>query len=141
MHPEDAALLRSLLETMQAEEADFTQTFRALSSEGAISGEGVPEPLAGFEAWLERWRQRLAQGGGVSVSSRVDAMKQVNPAFIPRNHLVEAMIKAAVEESDFSLFEDLLAVCTRPYDDQPGKEVYARPAQASERVRHTFCGT
>ncbi|MFT8307735.1 protein adenylyltransferase SelO [Acetobacter malorum] len=141
VQPEDAALLRSLLETMQAEEADFTQTFRALSSEGAISGQGVPEPLAGFEAWLERWRQRLAQEGGVSVSTRVNAMKQVNPAFIPRNHLVEAMIKAAVEESDFSLFEDLLAVCTRPYDDQPGKEAYARPAQASERVRHTFCGT
>ncbi|KXV14332.1 hypothetical protein AD933_12180 [Acetobacter malorum] len=141
VQPEDAALLRSLLETMQAEEADFTQTFRALSSEGAISGQGVPEPLAGFEAWLERWRQRLAQEGDVSVSTRVNAMKQVNPAFIPRNHLVEAMIKAAVEDSDFSLFEDLLAVCTRPYDDQPGKEAYARPAQASERVRHTFCGT
>lgn len=71
-------------------------------------------------------------------------MKQVNPAFIPRNHLVEAMIRAAVEDGDFAPFEALLAICTRPYDDQPGKDAYARPAQESERgtpyiLRHLSC--
>ncbi|GAN68371.1 protein adenylyltransferase SelO [Acetobacter orleanensis] len=138
---DDTDLFRSLLETMQETQADFTQTFRALSSEGAISGENVPELLAAFGPWLARWRQRLAGEEEGTVSARVAAMQKVNPAFIPRNHLVEAMIRAAVDEGDFSKFEALLAVCTRPYDDQPGKEAYARPAQPSERVRHTFCGT
>ena len=141
VQPEDAGLFRSLLETMQAEQTDFTQIFRALSTSEAIAGEDVPETLATFGSWLTLWRQRLAQEPEEPVSARVAAMKQVNPAFIPRNHLVEAMIKAAVEQNDFSQFETVLAVCTHPYDDQPGKEAYARPAQASERVRHTFCGT
>lgn len=139
--PEDTDLLRSLLETLRAEQADFTQTFRALSAEGVISEEAVPEPLAAFGPWLARWRQRLAQEEAQPASIRVAGMKQVNPAYIPRNHLVGAMIKAAVEDSDFTQFDTLLAVCARPYDDQPGRDAYARPAQASERVRHTFCGT
>ncbi|MFT8462370.1 protein adenylyltransferase SelO [Acetobacter persici] len=139
--PDDTALFRSLLETMQEAQADFTQTFRALSSEGAVSGEGVPELLSAFGPWLARWRQRLAQEEAQPASDRAAAMQCVNPAYIPRNHLVEAMIKAAVEDEDFSRFEALLAVCTRPYEDQPGMEAYARPAQAAERVRYTFCGT
>lgn len=60
---DDTDLFRSLLETMQAAQGDFTQTFRALSSEGAISGEDVPVPLAAFGPWLARWRLRLAQEG------------------------------------------------------------------------------
>ncbi|MCP9353977.1 YdiU family protein, partial [Lentilactobacillus hilgardii] len=139
--PDDTALFRGLLETMQEAQADFTQTFRALSSEGAVSGEGVPEFLAAFGPWLARWRQRLAEEEAQPASDRAAAMRCVNPAYIPRNHLVEAIIKAAVEDEDFSRFDTLLAVCTRPYADQPGMEAYARPAQAEERVRYTFCGT
>lgn len=139
--PEDAALLGSLLETMQAEQADFTQTFRALSTAEAISGETVPDDLAPFGAWCARWRQRLAQEVPEPAPVRAAAMKRVNPAFIPRNHLVEAMIRAAVEQEDFTQFETLLEVCTRPYDDQPGRDAFARPAEPGERVRHTFCGT
>ena len=43
------------------------------------------------------------------------AMEKVNPAFIPRNHLVEAALSAAVERQDFRPFEELLDVVSRPY--------------------------
>ena len=68
-------------------------------------------------------------------------MLGVNPAFIPRNHRVEAMIDAAVQRDDFGPFEELLAVLARPFEDQPGLEHYMRPPQEHERVLQTFCGT
>jgi uncharacterized protein YdiU (UPF0061 family) len=68
-------------------------------------------------------------------------MLAVNPAFIPRNHMVEAALDAAVWRQDFQPFEQLLEVVTRPYDDQPDRERYAVPARPEERVSRTFCGT
>ena len=68
-------------------------------------------------------------------------MQAVNPCYIARNHLVEAMIRSAVEEGDFTPFETLLAVLSNPYAQQPGRERYALPPGADERARDTVCGT
>ena len=68
-------------------------------------------------------------------------MRAVNPAYIPRNHLVEAALEAAVERRDFGPFEELLEVVARPYEDRPGLERYAAPPGPGERVHQTFCGT
>jgi uncharacterized protein YdiU (UPF0061 family) len=68
-------------------------------------------------------------------------MRAMNPAFIPRNHLVEAAIAAATRQQDFQPFEDLLDAVSRPYEDRPGLEKYAMPARPEERVLQTFCGT
>jgi uncharacterized protein YdiU (UPF0061 family) len=68
-------------------------------------------------------------------------MDSVNPAFIPRNHRVEAMIDAALIRGDFSLFEEMLALLARPYEDQPAFEHYSSPPEPHERVQATFCGT
>jgi uncharacterized protein YdiU (UPF0061 family) len=74
-------------------------------------------------------------------TERRDAMRAVNPAFIPRNHRVEAIIRAAVDEDDFAPFEELNAVLSRPFDDQPEFARYAEPPRDDERVLRTFCGT
>jgi uncharacterized protein YdiU (UPF0061 family) len=68
-------------------------------------------------------------------------MRAVNPAFIPRNHRVEQALDAAVDHGDLGPFEELLAVVTRPWDDQPEHARYATPPLPEERVRQTFCGT
>jgi serine/tyrosine/threonine adenylyltransferase len=68
-------------------------------------------------------------------------MRRVNPAFIPRNHRVEAALNAASEGSDFEPFYQLLGILQRPYDDQPEVAEYEQPPQPSERVLQTFCGT
>jgi len=75
------------------------------------------------------------------MAARVAAMRQVNPAFIPRNHLVEAALNAAVSRQDFQPFEELLDVVSRPYEDRRGLERFATPARPEESVRQTFCGT
>jgi len=68
-------------------------------------------------------------------------MRAVNPAFIPRNHRVEAVIEAAVNNDDFAPFEELLTVLSKPYEDQPGFVDYADPPKPEQRVLQTFCGT
>jgi uncharacterized protein YdiU (UPF0061 family) len=68
-------------------------------------------------------------------------MRSVSPAFIPRNHRVEEVIKAAVEEGNLEPFAQLSDVLASPYDDQPSQERYAAPPRADQIVRQTFCGT
>jgi uncharacterized protein YdiU (UPF0061 family) len=68
-------------------------------------------------------------------------MRQVNPAYIPRNHRIEQMIVAAVEKGDLAPFEELMAVLSQPYRDRADYAAYARPPQPGERVLQTFCGT
>jgi len=67
-------------------------------------------------------------------------MRAVNPAFIPRNHRVEAVIQAAVN-NDYAPFEELLTVLSKPYEDQPKFTAYAEPPLPEQRVTQTFCGT
>jgi serine/tyrosine/threonine adenylyltransferase len=68
-------------------------------------------------------------------------MRRANPVFIPRNHRVEQALGAAIEGGDFSRFDELLTVLSRPYEDQEGFADYASPPHAAERVFQTFCGT
>jgi uncharacterized protein YdiU (UPF0061 family) len=141
----DLALARDLLSAMAESKADFTLTFRRLSEAAAnperdASVRALFSDPAAFDAWLVQWRQRLGDEGG-DATARRDAMRGVNPAFIPRNHRVEAIIDAAVQRDDFGPFEELLTVLAKPYADQPGFERYAEPPQPEERVQYTFCGT
>jgi uncharacterized protein YdiU (UPF0061 family) len=141
----DAALTQDLLNVMAENGADFTLTFRHLC-DAAVEPEGnsalrvlFRDPGA-YDAWAAGWRRRLAEEPG-GPEARQSAMRAVNPAFIPRNHLVEAALRAATEREDFGPFEELLAVLSRPFEDRPGFERYAMPPQPEERVLQTFCGT
>jgi serine/tyrosine/threonine adenylyltransferase len=142
---DDAALTEDLLERMHAHHADFTLTFRKLcdAAAGPESDAGVRELFAdpaAYDEWAAKWRQRLA-AEDVSAEDRAAAMRTANPLFIPRNHLVEAVIQAAVTREDFGPFEELLQVVTHPYEDRPGLERFSTPARPEERVQQTFCGT
>jgi uncharacterized protein YdiU (UPF0061 family) len=141
----DLALAQDLLQRMAANRVDFTLMFRRLCAAAAgVEGDAAVRALfadpAAYDAWAVAWRRRLEEGT-VSAEERAAAMRGVNPAYIPRNHLVEAVIRAAVERNDFQPFEDLLAVVTRPYEEREGLERFAAPARPEETVRWTFCGT
>ena len=140
----DLGLAQELLAAMAAARADFTLTFRGLAS--AVAGPAHEADVrrqftdaAAFEIWLGKWRQRLEQDGG-DASSRQEMMRKANPAFIPRNHRVEAALAAAVG-GNFAPFEMLLAVLAKPFDDQPEFAAFAAPPAPEEVVKATFCGT
>lgn len=144
--PDDLSLAQDLLERMARNGADFTLTFRRLC-DAAANPDGVvavrslfTDPIA-FDDWAAKWRHRLNEEGDEANVRRAAAMRAVNPAFIPRNHLVEEAISAAVNNSDFSPFESLLTVLSIPYDDQPGFGRHADPPNSDQVVHQTFCGT
>lgn len=141
----DAALAGDLLERMAANRADFTLTFRRLcdaaaEAEDDASVRALFSDPGAYDAWAARWRRRLEEEP-VAAETRAAAMRMANPAFIPRNHLVEAALNAAVWRQDFQPFEKLLDVVSRPYEDRPDLEFYTTPARPEEYVSQTFCGT
>ena len=127
----DLELIQGMLDAMQMARADFTITFRGLSK-----GED-PEAL---RDWLPQWRERLARDPQTA-EERLALMRSVNPAYIPRNHLVEEMIAAAVEHQDYATFEKMLGVLMNPYAEQAGAERYAALPPERETGYRTFCGT
>ncbi len=141
----DDALLQDLLVRMAANGADFTLTFRGLCAAAAgPEGDAAVRALfadgGAYDDWAARWRERLA-ADAAAPDARAAAMRAVNPAVIPRNHLVEAVIDAALQRGDFGPFGDLLAALEHPYEDRPGSERFAaRPEQAAHPYQ-TFCGT
>ena len=143
-HAEDPVLIKDFLDLMTANKADFTLTFRRLSdAAGDPSSDSEARALfadpTAFDAFAVRWRERLAQEGGDPAERAAD-MKATNPAFIPRNHLVEEALSAAAD-GNVQPFERLLTVLARPFDDQPDAADYALPPRPEQVVRATFCGT
>src|ERR1700744_1074079 len=145
MRDGDEALVQDLLDAMAKNQADFTLTFRRLADAARDSEDdgGVRQLFAdpaAFDEWVARWRQRIADEPQ-SGEERRNAMRAVNPAFIPRNHRIEAIIEAAVNRDDYAPFEELLAVLAKPFDDQPAYAAYTEPPLPDQRVLQTFCGT
>jgi serine/tyrosine/threonine adenylyltransferase len=141
----DPALAQDLLDAMAKNHADFTLTFRHLSDAalGPAEDAGVRQWFAdpaAYDEWATRWRQRIS-GETQDPAARRTAMRAVNPAFIPRNHRIEAVIEAAATRDDFAPFEELVSVLSKPYQDQPANADYARPPEPHQRVLQTFCGT
>jgi uncharacterized protein YdiU (UPF0061 family) len=107
---------------------------RALGA--AARGDGEPArglflDLAEFDAWAERWR---------ALGPDAEAMDRTNPVYIPRNHLVEEALEAAVAD-DLGPLRRLVEVLARPYEERADLERYAAPAPEHFGAYRTFCGT
>lgn len=128
-------LVEELLTQMQQNQIDHTSFYRRLSR--AARGDAEPVrgefvDLAGFDAWAARWQ---------ALRPDPDEMELVNPIYIPRNHLVEEALAAATA-GDLAPLERLLDAVTSPFDERPGFERYAEPAEREFSVSfQTFCGT
>ncbi|MGC1523443.1 MAG: YdiU family protein [Steroidobacteraceae bacterium] len=141
----DSKLVEDWLDAMHRNQADFTLSFRALCdvAENAEGSARLRDSFANprdYDEWEGRWRARLSRES-LGALERALSMRRVNPAYIPRNHRIEAVIHAAVESADFEPFEEMSSVLSRPYEFQTNRESYADPPQPGERVLQTFCGT
>ncbi len=140
----DTALAEDWLALLQAQQVDFTLAWRRLAD--AVAGDEAPlhalfTDLQAAQAWLARWRQRLAREEGPA-GDRASRMRSVSPWVIPRNHRVEEALAAASDEGDLAPFEQLLAALHQPFDELPQHAAYAEPAPAAVTACYrTFCGT
>jgi uncharacterized protein YdiU (UPF0061 family) len=140
----DAEFATAILGALAENQVDFTLFFRRLADAQDEAGDEALHSLfqdtAACDTLLVRWRERLGQETQ-DAGLRRSTMRAVNPAYIPRNHQIEAMISAAVEQDDFTRMDELLTVLSRPYEDQPEFVRYAQPPEPHEQVKATFCGT
>ena len=140
--PGDDELIDDVLALLHEHKVDFTSFFRKLPTH--LRGDGgalrslIPEHAA-FEPWLGRWGERVSAEGDESAAV-ADTLEQVNPVYIPRNHLVEEALAAATA-GDLAPLERLVDVVSRPFEEQPGLTAFAEPAPESFGAYRTFCGT
>ncbi|MBS0660939.1 MAG: YdiU family protein [Verrucomicrobia bacterium] len=131
--PGDADLISDLLRWMHRTEADFANTFAAF-----CQPDGVPEGVD--PAWLAAYRRRLAEQS-VSPAESLALRRAHNPAIIPRNHLVEAALTAAVQERDLAPLQRLHTALARPFEHDSAPAEFRQPAGPASRAYRTFCGT
>ncbi len=147
----DRALADDYLDLLRTHRIDYTLGFRRLND--AANGNAAPlraifgRDTAAVEPWLSRWYARggvTGDGGSAHAiaGDRLATMRRANPIYIPRNHLVEAALAAAVTHDNLAPLERLLQVLRQPFDERDADREFAEPAPAEQTACYrTFCGT
>ena len=126
----DEYLVMKFLTYLETQSLDFTNAFRNLPDLFDGHSSFYPETNE-LNAFLIEWKNRVQS---------VESLREINPIYIPRNHLVQKVIDDAYEGS-FDSFHELLSVVTSPFEMKCGFEQYSRGPKPNERVFQTFCGT
>ena len=135
---EDAALIQGLLDIMESEKLDYTNTFRNLTQ--ALTNKITPELNSDIaKSWIVSFQERHTKEG-LSVDKKVISMKQVNPKFILRNYMAQEAIDAA-EESDFSMLETLIIILTKPFEEHKEYQNFANKSPAWAKDLEISCSS
>jgi len=145
---EDDALIASLGALLIATETDMTLFYRRLAQVSMAASfdeafailrdayyapdEVTPAVRARLADWLAAYAARVA-AEELDDLERRRRMDAINPLYVPRNYLVQEVIEAT-ENGDRGAVLELLDVLRRPYDEQPGRERFAR--KRPEWARH-----
>ena len=138
----DQSLLHGLSILFTTHRIDHTNGMRALSD--VVRGDRrkmhamFDLPLA-FDAWARPWLDIIARDPR-GTARIADEMDRVNPAYIPRNHLVETAL-AAASAGDLAPLDALMEVLAHPFDERDGLDDYTRPMPTDWEGYQTFCGT
>jgi len=164
----DAQLVAELLEWMTGT-VDYNAFLRALAEnppspwnalrceplESIVGGPAWPVPehaRAAWEAWLDRYRRRLARDGPPSRMAnpegrraamvvRRERMAHTNPKYVLRTHIAEEVV-AAAQAGDFAPLRRLQAVLASPFVEHgPEFEAWTRPPPPSEMGRRCSCSS
>jgi uncharacterized protein YdiU (UPF0061 family) len=131
----DIELINELLVLMQKNKADYTLTFRHLSSDAILKDAIFKDTL--FKVWYKNWLHCIQKQKEGEETSRLKMLKH-NPAVIPRNYLVEKALSLAVVDQDYKFLNDFLAALLKPYEDS---QVFSEPPIEEDKSYKTFCGT
>jgi len=142
----DLMLMEDLRTLMQQAEMDMTLCFRGLLDIDVEAPVLLPLASAFYDegkrdvhspalsAWLQRYAARLREDPQPPAQRR-ERMRLANPRYVPRNYLAQETIDR-VEQGDTDALATWLDVLRHPYDEQPGREAYARrrPEWAKQRA-------
>ena len=131
-------LAEELLSLMHKYQLDYTNTFAVLSYD--IDFDNSPFSHPEMQLWLEKWIKTV-ESSTLSFAETKEIMKQNNPAFIPRNHLVEEALNYGVD-GNMSYFIQFSEVLKTPYSINKEHYNYLLPPETGfETNYHTYCGT
>jgi len=136
----DDDLITDLIELLEAEKLDYTQTFVKLTN-AVINDENHHELKASLGSWFELWQQRIS----LDKDAAFQLMSKNNPLVIPRNHHVEAILASSQtayqEKGNLSALNEFLAVLKQPYTQLAKTVDYQDAPSDGDENYHTFCGT
>ena len=140
----DQALAQDLLDTMASNRADFTLTFRRLS-DAALDPASDREVGRCSPSRPPLTNGRAAGGDGSAMNRKPppSGTPRCAPSIPLSFHETTGWKRSSrpPTEDDFAPFEELLAVLSKPYEDQPAFAGYREPPEPHQRVLRTFCGT
>ena len=134
-HKDDKKLVNNLLNWMEKNKADYTNTFCYLMNI-KIGNKNLYNDKY-FINWFNDWQKRISRNDSLNEKS-LELMKNSNPIIIPRNHKVEEALTAA-NEDNLEVMNKLLSKLSKPYDDQIDIQDYQSPS--NDKNYQTFCGT
>ena len=133
--PNNIELINELLVLMQKNKADYTLTFRHLSSDAILKDTIFKD--TSFKVWYKNWIHCIQKQKEGEETSKLMMLKH-NPAVIPRNYLVEKALSLAVADQDYKFLNDFTAALLKPYEDS---HVFSEPPIEEDKSYKTFCGT
>ena len=131
----DKILIEDLLNWMEKNKADYTNTFCNLMNIKTSNNEIYNNK--DYINWTNKWQKRILLNNS-SKDKSLKLMKSSNPVVIPRNHKVEEALKEA-NENNLEVMNKLLSILTKSYENQKNIEDFQSPSNTKEY--QTFCGT
>ena len=131
----DKILIEDLLNWMEKNKADYTNTFCNLMNIKTSNNEIYNNK--DYINWTNKWQKRILLNNS-SKDKSLKLMKNSNPVVIPRNHKVEEALKEA-NENNLEVMNKLLSILTKSYENQKNIEDFQSPSNTKEY--QTFCGT
>ena len=131
----DLKLINNLLNWMETNQADYTNTFCYLMDINLNNDEKYKDQ--NFITWFKDWEKRILIKNE-SKENSINLMKRNNPIVVPRNHKVEEALEAA-NNNDLQAMNALLSILKKPYSKQKNIENYQSPSNIQDY--QTFCGT
>ena len=144
-HEGDIALIERLLQAMHESKVDFTSFFRNLGKlkiGNPISQNPLRDDFVDRESidqWFSDYVERL-KVESCPDEVRQQAMNQVNPKYILRNHLAQAAIERA-QNKDFSEVAKLLKILSKPFDEQAEYESYSLAPPPNAHTVEVSCSS
>ena len=131
----DLKLINNLLNWMESNQADYTNTFCQLmginfNEEIYINND--------FLDLVNQWKKRSKMHNS-SKEKQLKLMKENNPIVIPRNHKIEEALTSAGKGS-LEEMNKLLKVLSDPYGNQKNISTFQKPSKDNKNYQ-TFCGT
>lgn len=138
--PGDKDLIQKWLQYLEAEDLDYTLSFRALAPlVDKNAGLGSFARTKAFQDFYQLWQRRVHQQG-LQTREIQERMNRVNPVVIPRNHKIEEVIQAGLK-NDFKPFRQMNEALQNPFQEQEQNSSYQLAPTPEKKVRATFCGT